>query len=194
MNFEALLSTALSLFLFILIGFVLYKAGVVDTDLTKKLSGFVAKAAQPFLIIWSVVKLEYSPENLKNGMIVLGFSVLLHIFLALAAKLFFSRTADADERKIHEFGCIFTNCAFVGFPILNALFGEAGLFYGAFYVIVYNLAVWSYGVVIMARGCLSIWGPSPAPLGWVFISPVSRCRTSLRPCSTACRGCVPRFL
>ena len=88
MNFEALLSTALSLFLFILIGFVLYKAGVVDTDLTKKLSGFVAKAAQPFLIIWSVVKLEYSPENLKNGMIVLGFSVLLHIFLALAAKLF----------------------------------------------------------------------------------------------------------
>lgn len=152
MNFEALLSTALSLFLFILIGFVLHKAGVVDTDLTKKLSGFVAKAAQPFLIIWSVVKLEYSPENLKNGMIVLGFSVLLHIFLALAAKLFFSRTADADERKIHEFGCIFTNCAFVGFPILNALFGEAGLFYGAFYVIVYNLAVWSYGVVIMARG------------------------------------------
>lgn len=152
MNFEALLATALSLFLFILIGFVLRKAKIVDADLTRKLSGFVAKAAQPFLIIYSVVKLEYSPENLKNGMIVLAFSVLLHIFLALAAKLFFSRVGDGDERKIHEFGCVFTNCAFVGFPILNALFGEPGLFYGAFYVIVYNLAVWSYGVVIMARG------------------------------------------
>ena len=152
MNFEALFSTALSLFLFILTGFVLRKTGVVDGTFTGKLSGFVAKACQPFLIIFSVVKLEYSTEKLRNGILVLAFSVLLHIFLALASKLFFSRVGDTDERKIHEFGCVFTNCAFVGFPILNALFGEAGLFYGAFYVIVYNLAVWSYGVVVMARG------------------------------------------
>ncbi len=152
MNFEALFSTALSLFLFTLTGFVLRKTGVVDGTLTGKLSGFVAKACQPFLIIFSVVKLEYSTEKLRNGILVLAFSVLLHIFLALASKLFFSRVGDTDERKIHEFGCVFTNCAFVGFPILNALFGEAGLFYGAFYVIVYNLAVWSYGVVVMARG------------------------------------------
>ena len=152
MNFEALFSTALSLFLFTLTGFVLRKTGVVDGTLTGKLSGFVAKACQPFLIIFSVVKLEYSTEKMRNGILVLAFSVLLHIFLALASKLFFSRVGDTDERKIHEFGCVFTNCAFVGFPILNALFGEAGLFYGAFYVIVYNLAVWSYGVVVMARG------------------------------------------
>ena len=152
MNIEALFSTALSLFLFILTGFVLRKTGVVDGTFTGKLSGFVAKACQPFLIIFSVVKLEYSTEKLRNGILVLAFSVLLHIFLALASKLFFSRVGDTDERKIHEFGCVFTNCAFVGFPILNALFGEAGLFYGAFYVIVYNLAVWSYGVVVMARG------------------------------------------
>ena len=145
MNFEALFSTALSLFLFTLTGFVLRKTGVVDGTLTGKLSGFVAKACQPFLIIFSVVKLEYSTEKLRNGILVLAF-------LALASKLFFSRVGDTDERKIHEFGCVFTNCAFVGFPILNALFGEAGLFYGAFYVIVYNLAVWSYGVVVMARG------------------------------------------
>lgn len=152
MNFEALLSTAFSLFLFILIGFILQKAGIINGEFTKKLSGFVAKAAQPFLIIYSVIKLEYSPSHLKNGMIVLGFSVILHLFLIAAAKLFFFRVGDMDEKKIHEFGCVFTNCAFVGFPILNALFGEAGLFYGAFYVIVYNLAVWSYGVCIMARG------------------------------------------
>ena len=114
MNFEALFSTALSLFLFILTGFVLRKTGVVDGTLTGKLSGFVAKACQPFLIIFSVVKLEYSTEKLRNGILVLAFSVLLHIFLALASKLFFSRVGDTDERN--------------------------------------NLAVWSYGVVVMARG------------------------------------------
>ena len=44
MNFEALFSTALSLFLFILTGFVLRKTGVVDGTFTGKLSGFVAKS------------------------------------------------------------------------------------------------------------------------------------------------------
>jgi len=152
MNFTSLISTALSLFLLISIGFLLRKTGIMDEIFTKKLSGFVAKAAQPFLIAYSVIKLDYSSENLKNGFIVLGFGVFAHLFMAFIALLAFFRVGDADEKKIHEYACTFSNCAFVGFPILNALFGEIGLFYGAFYVIVYNLGVWSYGVALMARG------------------------------------------
>lgn len=152
MNFASLISTALSLFLFIALGFLLRKTGIMDEDFTKKLSGFVAKAAQPFLIAYSIIKLDYSPENLKNGAIVLGFGVLAHLFMAALSTLAFFRMRDADEKKIHEYACTFSNCAFVGYPILNALFGEIGLFYGAFYVIVYNLGVWSYGVALMARG------------------------------------------
>ena len=152
MNFASLISTSLSLFLLIAIGFFLRKIGIVDETFTKKLSGFVAKAAQPFLIAYSIIKLDYSAENLKNGFIVLGFGVLAHLFMALVALLAFFRIGDADEKKIHQYACTFSNCAFVGYPILNALFGELGLFYGAFYVIVYNLGVWSYGVALMARG------------------------------------------
>lgn len=152
MNLTSLLSTSLSLFLLVTVGFILRKIGITDENFTKKLSGFVAKAAQPFLIIYSITALDYSELHLKNGFIVLGFGVLAHLFMALAAKLFFCRVGDADEKKIHEYACIFSNCAFVGYPILRALFGEIGLFYGAFYVIVYNLGVWSYGVAVMARG------------------------------------------
>jgi predicted permease len=72
--------------------------------------------------------------------------------MSVFAKLIFCRSKDIDEKKIYEFGSIFSNCAFIGYPILSALFGEIGLFYGAFYVVTYNLGCWSYGVLLMAKG------------------------------------------
>lgn len=152
MNFSALLSVSLALFLMIAVGFLLRKLHVIDEAFTKSLSVFVAKGAQPALIVYSMIKLDYSALNLKNGLIVLGFGVLTHLFMALIAKLAFAWSRDPDEKTIEEFACIFSNCAFVGYPILAVLFGEIGLFYGAFYVIIMNIGLWSYGVFLMARG------------------------------------------
>lgn len=152
LDFQALITTCISLLLLIAVGFIFRKIGILDEDFTKKLSSFVAKAAMPFLIVHSITSLAFSTEKLINGLLILFFGTLAHTFMALAAKLIFCRTRDFDEKKIYEYGCIFSNCAFIGYPILNALFGEIGLFYGAFYVITYNLGCWSYGMIIMSRG------------------------------------------
>ncbi|MBQ8497925.1 MAG: AEC family transporter [Clostridia bacterium] len=152
LDFQALITTCISLLLLIAVGFIFRKIGILDEDFTKKLSSLVAKAAMPFLIVHSITSLAFSTEKLINGLLILFFGTLAHTFMALAAKLIFCRTRDFDEKKIYEYGCIFSNCAFIGYPILNALFGEIGLFYGAFYVITYNLGCWSYGMIIMSRG------------------------------------------
>ena len=151
-DFSSLISTCASLFLLIALGFLLRKTGVVDEDFSKKLSTLVAKAGMPALMIYSITNLEFSSEKLKNGIWILIFGSLAHFLMAVFAKLIFCRTKNIDEKKIYEFGCIFCNCAFIGYPILNALFGEIGLFYGAFYVVTYNLGCWSYGVMLMAKG------------------------------------------
>lgn len=152
LDFQALIPTCASLLLLITAGFIFRKIGLLDEDFTKKLSSLIAKGAMPFMIVHSITSLEFSTEKLINGILILFFGTLAHTFMALAAKLIFCRTHDLDEKKIYEYGCIFSNCAFIGYPILNALFGEIGLFYGAFYVITYNLGCWSYGVIIMSRG------------------------------------------
>ena len=151
-NIADLIPTSLCLFLLILVGFVARKAKIIDADLTKGLSTVVVKVAQPFLIIYSITKLDFSALNLKNGLLVLGFGILSHALTIALAFILFSRIKDIDEKKIYQFAFTFCNCAFIGFPILNSLFGEIGLFYGAFYVISYNLGVWSFGVWLMSRG------------------------------------------
>jgi len=151
-DFSSLISTCASLLLLIALGFFLRKIGILDDDFSKKLSTLVAKAGMPCLMVYSITGLEFSSEKLRSGIWILLFGSLAHLLMALFAKLIFSRAKDADEKKIYEFGCIFSNCAFIGYPILRALFGEIGLFYGAFYVVTYNLGCWSYGVLLMAKG------------------------------------------
>ena len=151
-DFSSLISTCASLFLLIVLGFVLRKIGILDEDFSKKLSTLVAKAGMPCLMLYSITSLEFSSEKLKNGVWILILGSLAHFLMAVLAKLIFLRTRDTDERKIYEFGYIFSNCAFIGYPILSALFGPIGLFYGAFYVVTYNLGCWSYGVLLMAKG------------------------------------------
>ncbi len=151
-NLFDLIPTALCLFLLILTGFTARKMKLLDETVTKGLSIIVAKVAQPFLIIYSITKLDFSLLNLKNGLLVLVFGVLAHAFMIGLALLLFMRVKDGDEKRIYEFAFAFCNCAFIGFPILEALFGEIGLFYGAFYVVSFNVGVFSFGVWLMAHG------------------------------------------
>lgn len=151
-DFSSLISTCASLLLLIALGFFLRKIKILDDDFSKKLSTLVAKAGMPCLMVYSITGLEFSSEKLRGGVLILLFGSLAHILMALFAKLIFSRVKNPDEKKIYEFGTIFSNCAFIGYPILSALFGEIGLFYGAFYVVTYNLTCWSYGVLLMAKG------------------------------------------
>jgi len=59
----------------------------------------------------------------------------------------------ANEAKIFEFALVFSNCGFIGFPILDSLLGNGiGSFMGAFYVISFHLFLWTWGILILGRG------------------------------------------
>lgn len=152
LDFVAFLNTIGTLFLLIVAGFVAYKTSVIDDVSTKKLSTVIVKIGQPFLIISSLLTQEFSADKLKTGLFVMLLSVGLHVFMAAAAWLFSFRIRDIGMRGITEFALIFTNCGFVGFPILQSLYGDKGLFCGAFYLIGFHLFTWSWGLFVLTRG------------------------------------------
>ena len=49
------------------------------------------------------------------------------------------------ERPILRFACIFSNAAYMGFPLIEALFGVEGLIYASVYVTVFNILLWTVG-------------------------------------------------
>ena len=51
-----------------------------------------------------------------------------------------------DSRTpIFRFACIFSNAAYMGFPLISALFGSEGLLYASAYVTVFNILLWTMG-------------------------------------------------
>ena len=153
MNFDALNIVVATLSVILAIGFLCRKVGIIDDIASKKLSKLILMVGQPAMIIYSMANAEYSEENVKMAWIMLGLGFVFHAVLALIG--FFMALPYKkvpDEEKISEFSFMFANCAFIGFPIFEALIGPVGLFMASFLTFSFNVLLWTWGLGIFARG------------------------------------------
>ena len=72
------------------------------------------------------------------------FSVLA-IFIVKALK------APKEDRCIYRMLIPFSNCGFMALPLQEAVLGKDGVFYGAAYIAVFNIFMWTYGLITMSR-------------------------------------------
>ncbi len=151
MNLSAFYIVILSLFVMLIVGYIARKANIINDNASKALSNIVIKIGQPFMIIGAMIKVEFSTERLKNGFVVLGLGILFHAVLALISYFAVFKYKNINERKICEFATIFGNCGFIGFPLVESILGEEGLFYASFFVVAFNLFMWTWGITILAR-------------------------------------------
>ena len=151
--FPSLLSIIMTLFLLMVCGYICRKTGIINNASSKGLSRLIISIGQPMMIISALANAEYSAENLTIAWQVTLISFVMHILMSLAAFLVCLRMKKCDTTKIFEFTLIFSNCGFIGFPIMDAILGNGiGSFMGAFYVISFHLFLWTWGIIIFGRG------------------------------------------
>ncbi len=151
MDFTALLNTIATLFVLLVAGVIASKLNIIDEVASKRLSKLIISIGQPFLIISSLLGIDYSPENLLLGAKTFAIGIVVHGIMSLIAYFACFRFKDFNERKLSEFAMVFGNVGFIGFPILESLFGAKGLFMGAFFVVSFNIVLWTWGIAILAR-------------------------------------------
>ena len=151
-QFIPFFNTILTLFILLAVGYVAGKTKIIQGSASNTLSTLIIKVGQPAMIVNSLIKMEYSAQNLGLGLSTLLFGLVAHVFMAVISYFAFFRFRDPDERKLTEFTAIFVNAGFIGIPILESLFGDRGAFMGAFFVVMFNLVLWTWGIIILARG------------------------------------------
>ena len=139
------------IFIFLALGFVLNKTKVIDSTAEKALSKILLTAVLPFMILMSSQH-TYSNEAV-NGMVIcaafgIGYYALTLIIMSLSLK---RAKITADERRIMITCTAFANTGFVGFPLMEALFGNYGLLLAAVYNLCYNLFFYTYAVYLFSR-------------------------------------------
>ena len=131
------------MFLLMGTGIAAVKTGVLKPEGKQTLSNLLVYLVVPAMIVNSY-RMEFSMEILHNLLAAFGMSLLAlligtGITLALTARRKDSRT------PIFRFACIFSNAAYMGFPLISALFGSEGLLYASAYVTVFNILLWTVG-------------------------------------------------
>ena len=179
MNFDALNVVVATLTILLAVGFFCRKVGIINDISSKNLSKLILMVGQPAMLVYSMSNAEYTEENVKMAWIMLGLGFVFHGVLAvLSYFLALPYKKNLDEEKISEFSFMFTNCAFIGFPIFEALLGAKGLFMAAFLVFSFNILLWTWGLSIFARKRKDIrlnikkvlvnFGTIPCVIGFVF--------------------------
>ena len=138
----------LVLFILIAVGFILGKKGIMN-DTTAKLCADLALVIATPCVIISSFRRESTPENWVNLLVSLGAALLVHVISIGIAHLLFRQRGDIGP--VLRLSVVLSNAGFMGLPLQRAVLGEIGVFYGAAYVVAFNLVYWSYGVIIMSK-------------------------------------------
>lgn len=152
MNFNALYTVVATLMILIAVGFLCRKVGIINDVSSKNLSRLVLMVGQPAMLIYSMSSAEYTEANVNIAWTMLWLGFVYHGVLAvLGYFLALPYRKNIDEEKISEFSFMFANCAFIGFPIFEALLGPTGLFMASFLVFSFNVLLWTWGLAIFGR-------------------------------------------
>lgn len=56
-----------------------------------------------------------------------------------------------EVRGIIRFATTFSNAAYMGFPLIQAMYGSEGVLYASVYVTVFNILLWTVGIVYVSE-------------------------------------------
>ncbi|HBP39151.1 MAG TPA: hypothetical protein DD640_10525, partial [Clostridiales bacterium] len=135
------------LFLLIGIGFLAGKTRMVNETGLRQMTDLLLIFVTPCVIV-RAFQIPFSVSLLRGLLIALASALVTHALGAVLTWFVFRRQIAAQNRVL-RFSVVFTNCIFMCLPLLESILGSRGVFYGSVYIAVFNLAQWTYGVILM---------------------------------------------
>lgn len=141
---QELVRAQIMMFLYLCVGFLCRKQGYTDENVENRLSAAVTNIVLPCMIFDAIL------STLKD---VIFSEVLLVVAICTSIVLFSYglgwlcyRKAPNGKRSVLIFGVMTSNSAFVGLPLIAAVYGDHGIFYAAIYMTVARVFSWTLGL------------------------------------------------
>ncbi|NLN14614.1 MAG: AEC family transporter [Tissierellia bacterium] len=146
MKMTAIINSVISLFIMILVGLYGAKRNIINDKLNKGLTDILIQIALPFMIVSSFI-FSYD-ETIKDNIIkTFYYSLLAYILIIILSYLVLIPVKENKKTVLH-FANVFVNTGYIGFPILNAIYGPEGVIYGSIFNMFFVILVWTYGIML----------------------------------------------
>lgn len=145
-----LLQQMIVLFILMVIGYYCRRTNMFNPETSNKLSAIVVNIANPALILSGSIN-RTEAVKVSDLTMTLGIAVLLFVGLILAAFVLVPvLRVPKKDKGVYKTMTIFSNIGFMGFPIINAIYGSDALLYASIFLIPYNLLIYTYGIAVMS--------------------------------------------
>lgn len=131
------------------IGAYAYKKEIISDSGLKTLTNVLLEIVSPLLIFTSYQR-DYNPEQVK-GLVVTFCLSIFSIIVAIIVSLIVIKKSDKRDYLVERMAIMYTNCGFIGLPLMSALYGSIGVFYCTGFITAFNLICWSYGISMLVK-------------------------------------------
>lgn len=131
------------MFIYMMIGFALYKKKLVTKQGSKELGTLLLYIILPMAIIKPYM-IDFSMEMLRG----LWMSFLVSV-VALGLSILVSRIAFGGRYPMEHFCAAFSNAGFIGIPLVQMTLGDTAVFYIAIFIALLTTLQWTYGVMVI---------------------------------------------
>ena len=138
------------MFLLVLIGFLIRKQNIVETEGRKNMVDLCLYVTLPFNILNSFF-VDWKWEMLISCSVILLLSVGYNAVSVFLSSVLFKK-APQDRKKTLRYGTIVSNGGFLGNPIIEGVYGTSGLFYASIFMIPVRIVMWSVGISVFLKG------------------------------------------
>jgi len=136
--------------IYITLGFILTKIKFLTQSGTKQMSNLLINIVTPCVII-SAFQDGFTSEALPDFVTAVILSIVFHVVSIAIVSLMYIKSKE-ENKVVNKFMCTYSNCGFMGIPLLSAALGSRGVFIGSAYLAVFNVFVWTQGYSSFSRG------------------------------------------
>lgn len=147
--FGRMINTQTMLFLFILLGVIIRRAGIITQATRGSYNLFLINITLPAMILHSFLG-AVSLDQLAQAGLILLVSTGLCLFSWVLGTIIW-KGHDSSRRSALIFGTMFSNAGNAGLPVVQLVFGGTGIFYASMFLIPVRILMWSLGVSLFIR-------------------------------------------
>ena len=138
----------IEMFIILLVGAGAYKAGIADEETGSRLTRILLNIISPCVILLSY-QIDFDKERLY-GLAVTAILSLTSFVIAIAISKIAVSKKTGPDMAVERMSIVYSNCGFIGIPLIDGILGGEGVFYMTAYLTVFNLFVWSHGIMLMS--------------------------------------------
>ena len=135
----------LAILVIIILGFFLGKWKIMNKNANQVLANLLLDAAMPCALFIAFPS-SFDPDALHLFLQAILAGAVVIVAAIVVAKFLFKPKKDRYPYYQHQFAFIFNNASFLGYPLTLAIFGAQSMIAYSGLMIVFNLALFSYGV------------------------------------------------